>query len=377
MEIQRIDPRAGTEWDAAVSGLEGFNVFHTGAWAAVLRETYGYTPHYLIAREALASDADPSIPFPLQPALQSGLTEDGSDGRGLGRGSAALPLLEVDSWLTGRRGICLPFTDSCPMLGDKDSQRELINEAIQLGEQRKWKYLEFRSDLSDLEHPKFNEPSIQFHRHTLNLSASADTLFNGFESSVRRAIRKAERAGVTIDKSNTLDALRTYYLLHCQTRQKHGIPPQPFRLFLNLHRHILSQGLGMVITARYQSKPIAAAVFLHKGAHSIYKFGASDPVFLELRANNLVMWKAIQWLSALGARILDFGRTSIGQEGLRRFKLGWGAEELAIGYHRYDISTAACVPSTDDSSGRHASVLRHVPLSILRLIGALLYKHVA
>ena len=69
---------------------------------------------------------------------------------------------------------------------------------------------------------------------------------------------------------------------------------------------------------------------------AIYKFGASDPKFQELRGNNVVMSRAIEWCAGHGMEALDFGRTETTNDGLRRFKLGWGAEETEIQYSRYD-----------------------------------------
>ena len=40
-----------------------------------------------------------------------------------------LPLMEVDSWLTGRRGISLPFTDECePLYPDAESFKNLLQK---------------------------------------------------------------------------------------------------------------------------------------------------------------------------------------------------------------------------------------------------------
>ena len=42
----------GTEWDAFVAATPGGALGHASAWAHVLREAYGLTPHYLAARDA-------------------------------------------------------------------------------------------------------------------------------------------------------------------------------------------------------------------------------------------------------------------------------------------------------------------------------------
>ena len=102
--------------------------------------------------------------------------------------------------------------------------------------------------------------------------------------------------------------MESYYRLHCQTRRRHGLPPQPFKLFAAIQEHVLAPGLGCVITALDRARPIAAAVFMQFGGKALYKFGASDFKYQHLRGNNLVMWEAIRWFASRGCSRLHFGR---------------------------------------------------------------------
>ena len=56
-----------------------------------------------------------------------------------------LPIMEVDSWLTGRRGISLPFTDECePLCTHPAACPGLFEEVMRHAEARDWKYMECR-----------------------------------------------------------------------------------------------------------------------------------------------------------------------------------------------------------------------------------------
>jgi hypothetical protein len=88
------------------------------------------------------------------------------------------------------------------------------------------------------------------------------------------------------------------------------------------------------------------------------------------------MWKAIQWHAHHGFESLDFGRTSLANEGLRKFKLGWGTRERTLDYFRYDLRASAFVTVRDESTGWHNRIFARLPVSLSRLAGALLYKHV-
>jgi lipid II:glycine glycyltransferase (peptidoglycan interpeptide bridge formation enzyme) len=153
------------------------------------------------------------------------------------------------------------------------------------------------------------------------------------------------------------------------------LPPQPFSFFRNIHRHAISNGLGIVVLARWRNVPVAGAMFFQSGDKAIYKFGASDDSFQQFRGNNLVFRDAISWLSKNGVRKLDLGRTSIANEGLRRFKLGWNADETTIGYYRFCLRQKAFVSMPDEGTGWHNQIFKTLPLPISRIAGELLYRH--
>ena len=87
------------------------------------------------------------------------------------------------------------------------------------------------------------------------------------------------------------------------------------------------------------------------------------------------MWHAIQSYARQGYHSLDFGRTSTTAEGLRRFKLGFGAQEERIDYLRYDCRQSRFVPIEDEAFGWYNSFMGRMPLSLLRMLGAALYRH--
>jgi hypothetical protein len=332
---------ASASWDKLVSGFPDRTTFHSSAWAQVLSQTYGFVPVYLIA-----SRGNNSI--------------------------SALPLMEVTSWLTGRRGISLPFTDECGGLGATDSC--LVDEALRIGRGRGWKHVEFRGGRGLFNGTK---PSVQFLGHQLKLCSNTARLFEQLESSVRRAIHKAEKAGLTIEISQTLDATHDYFALHGETRRKHGLPPQPIEFFRQIHTQIIAQQRGVIISAKFEGQVVASAIFFHDDAEAIYKFGASNAKGEQLRANNFVMWEAIKWHAQKGLNLLRFGRTSPTNEGLRRYKLGWGAEEYLINYYKYDLRKDALVSQKDEAIAWYNRIFRHLPMPLLRRTGALLYRHIA
>jgi hypothetical protein len=74
---------------------------------------------------------------------------------------------------------------------------------------------------------------------------------------------------------------------------------------------------------------------------------------------------------------MHFGRTSPGNEGLRRFKRSLGAEEHPLHYARYHFRQQAWVSSTDRSSGPANAVFRMLPMRVLCGLGRFLYRHMS
>lgn len=340
--VQWSSPLEKGDWDAQIDGQNERTFFHRAAWANVLTETYGFQPFYFVGHE-------------------SGVLR------------SVLPFMEVQSALTGKRAVALPFTDHCePLCPDKTSFQGLFRNAVELGKLRGWKYLEIRGGQKFLGGV---QPSHSFYGHSLDVPRDENLFFGELKSPVRRAIRKAEKSGVRVEISREFGAVRNFYRLHCKTRKKHGAPPQPWSFFKNIHTHVLDKGAGVVILARWKKTPVAGAVFFKDGGSVLYKFGASDDALQHLRGNNLVFWEAIRWFSRRGAKKIDLGRTSLANEGLRRFKLGWKAEEKTIHYFRFCLKRGKFVPATDESYGWHNHVFRNAPVFVSRMIGRFLYRH--
>ena len=336
------NPLTSPDWDSLVGSFPQSTYFHKSAWLRTLAESYKYTPYAL----SIGDSAEPE---------------------------ALLLTMEIDSWLTGKRAVTLPFSDFCsPLYRDESLLPRLIESTIEFGRERGWKFLELRGEIP----PHYGQPSVQFIGHTLDLSSDEDVIFNQLSPSNRRAIRKSQSSGLECVRGNNLNDLRDFYRLVSITRRRHGLPPQPWNFFKRLHANVLEKGNGSLFLARNESSPIAGALFFHDGRSATYKYGASDGRSQALRPNNLVMWNAIKWLREIGVEELHFGRTSIANRGLAKFKASWGAKEAPINYYRLDSNSRTSLKCADRSSGWQNAVFRWTPLSVSRIAGELLYKHV-
>jgi hypothetical protein len=340
--IQVIDPLSFPQWDRLVLSCPDYSFFHSSVWARVLQDTYHYRPAYFVR----LGDA---------------------------RLIDLVPVMEVDSFLTGRRGVSLPFTDySDVIIADGDSFKDILGYICQYGRSHGWKSLELRGGRGL---PAACAISCYNYRHILSLSRRPEEVFSGFGKSTRRNIREAVKKGVRVEICNTFDSVLAFERLNCITRKRHGLPPQPFRFFEEVFEHIISKNSGFVILASYKDMVIAGAVFFQFGEKAVWKYNGSIRNFFRLRGNNLILWEAIKWHCENGYKSICFGRTEPANEGLRKFKAEWGTREEKERYCKYDFEKNEFVSKSWEMAGIYRKVLRRMPFPLLNLIGSSLYRH--
>ena len=343
IDIKLCNPLADSEWDRKMASFDAFNVFHSQAWAQTLAASYHFDPRYLVL-----NDAD--------------------------RLSVVLPMMEIRSCLTGKRGISLPFTDVCsPLFEDREALIEVFEHQLSEGRKRGWARIEMRGVAEELS----AYPVEQYFLHKLELREGLDRVFTNLAPSTRRAIRKAQREAVNVISDSSWTAMKQFYYLQCITRRRHGLPPQPLSFFRNVHQYLVSTGMGKLLMATVNGVAVAGAVILICNRKAVYKFGASDMQYQSSRANNLIIWEALKRCSEIGCETFSFGRTGFSDYGLRRFKLGWGAAEEQISYCRYNLKKNRFDENMKSQNTFAKRFFQSSPLSLNRMAGRLLYRHVA
>ena len=339
-----VDPIADARWRDFLPRAADAGPFHHPAWLALLARSYGY------------------------PMRACCVLDEAGDV------VAGLPVALVGGTLRRPRLAALPFTDHCvPVVAGEDpATRERLLSALD----------ELRSELDvamEVRAPIDEAAGAQvvdsYWLHEIALEPDADAVIARFrrKSQIMRGVRRAEREGLTVEHRTDAAALGEFFGLHVGTRRRQGVPTQP-RSFILRFAELFALGLGFVMIVRDGDAPIAAAVFLAYNGKLIYKYGASDPAALGKRPNNLLFLEAIRWGCEHGMRSLDLGRTDIGHESLREFKLSWGAEETTLRY--YELTDAERRPADGPGlAGRAAPLIRRSPPLVSRLIGEALYRY--
>jgi len=198
-----INPLSDSRWETFVNSHPWSSVFHSTNWLRALQMAYGYDP-------VVVTTSAPEA------ALTNGLV-----------------FCRVNSWLTGRRLVSLPFSDHCePLVRNSSELDDLLLHMKRGVEGGRLKYVEIR--------PISTEPGSQtgfarsntYRFHRLDLCKSEQDLFRSFHKDcVQRKIRRAEREKLHYEEGTSEILLQQFYNLLVITRRRAcagkrpGVPP--------------------------------------------------------------------------------------------------------------------------------------------------------
>ncbi len=344
----QIDPIEDARWTEFVKRHRKASIFHTVSWLQALRVTYGYEP----------------VVFTTSPPgseLKNGLV-----------------FCRINSWLTGRRLVSLPFSDHCELLCDSTDELDFLIRYLQaaLGHHR-WKYVQLRpisGDLGNLSDDVGFLRGEKYLLHILDLRPDLEKVFGTLDKdSVQRRIHHADRVGLVEKFGRSEDLLRNFYKLFVITRDRQKLPPTPFAWFRNL---IQSQGQALTIrVAHKDATPVAAILTLRFRDVLYYKYGCSDARFNKFGATPWLLWKAVSEAKLSGANEFDMGRTEEGNAGLLAFKRNWVLIPKQLVY--WSFPEVSGVGSVDGWKVKMAKrFVSLMPRELLAFTGRLIYRHI-
>ena len=344
LNFKLVEPGNRADLEPNISLAPNYSIFHSIEWANVLKKTYNYKPYYL-----LISDSIKTLAF--------------------------IPLMEVKNIFRRKNGISVPFADFCePILLSNEEQSSIFKLIFDFAKKRGWRTVEFRGTVNK----QFDtRPTIEFFHHSIDLRKSEEQIFNSFTKMTQRNVNKSQKCKLRYEISNSIDSIKKYYKIHCNTRKYLGVPPQPLKFFINIFEFILRQHQGFVILAYDNDLVIAGQIYFIYNNKAIFKYGASLKKYQNKKPNNFLMWEAIKWLKKNKIKQLSLGRTDICHEGLRKFKKGWGTEESKLSYYSYDLEGNNFINSTSKNSFWFSKFFQFFPIPLLRFIGAIAYKYMA
>jgi hypothetical protein len=344
MAVYELNPLHDARWTEYLERDDRASAFHTPGWLAALQRTYGYEP-------VVFTTSRPGAP------LANGLV-----------------FSRVNSRLTGRRLVSLPFSDHCePLVKDAKEFSELLPALTGEANQRRLKYIEVRPLQSNVANEFGASGCSEYCIHKIDLRPSIDALFQGLhKSSIRRYITRSKSEKLTYERGSNHDLLAKFYRLFVMTRRRHGLPPSPLSWFSNVLDCLGNKAEIRIVSS--ESTPVAGILSLTYKSTIMYKYGGSDGRYNNLGGMPYLFWMLISEAKAEGLRELDLGRSDLTNSGLITFKDRLGGARSPLTYWRLPRSVRRT--SQEGWAPRVAKRMFALASDPVRVqLGNLLYRH--
>lgn len=309
-------------------------------WLSVLAEAFGHTPYALEAVE---------------------------EGRTVGY----LPLAFVRSLLFGRFLVSLPYLNSNGMQADHETAaRVLIDRAVQLADRLDARHLELRHERPCV-HPALGGKMLSKVHMRMPLPGSTEALSKAVGSKVRNQIRKAEKAGLTVDWGGA-GLVPAFYEVFARNMRDLGTPVYGRGLMDAILRHFPADAELCVV--RQGAVPVASGLLLHGYGVSEVPSASSLREYNATCANMLLYWHMLDRAVQRGQRVFDFGRSTV-DGSTYKFKKQWGAQpEPAVWQYYHRTGAPADLRPDNPRYRRLIRLWQRLPVPVTRWIGPLIAR---
>lgn len=174
----------------------------------------------------------------------------------------------------------------------------------------------------------------------VDLTQTKDALLAATKGSARKALRRAERDGISVRRISSLEELRDYYDFACRCAKRYNKRMYGFEDYQSLWQHIRPRAYFETFVAEHDGEMIAGLSTWGQG-DSIGELGSfqSERSFKKkLYGSDLLKWMVFQWGKEKGLRMFDLAGVNPSPEGkdvgIRQFKEKWGGtyyEYLVVG----------------------------------------------
>ncbi len=299
LTVIRAQPADAKAWDEFVEGHPEGRFCHLWGYGQVLERAYGYRCVYLnICAGGERVGIFPSV--------------------AVTHGSPRLisqPFNEYGG----------PLTRSLSV----DQYRQLAQSLLQVAQEERCGSIEIRGGIGC-------EPAEQvdgwvkkpLHSYAiLKLDEIGRLWRNSLTNEARKGVNRARKAGLTVEVRRGARAVAPpFYNIYLISMKRLGVPPHPARFFAQLAAALGDRLVGAWVMS--PAEPAAILLGCIAGHRIQIWVTASDPRYWLMRPNDLAHWELINWASAEGLRVFDFGSTRY--SGQIQFKKKWG-----VSLHEY------------------------------------------
>ena len=168
----------------------------------------------------------------------------------------------------------------------------------------------------------------------LDLEKSEDELVKNMRQRLRRALRKAEKNGITIEKSTDPARMKEFYDIQLQTAGRHHFIAFSEDFLTKQFAAFAEDNSAVLYTARYNGEVLAQNFMIFYGNEASYHYGVSTELGTKLSGAPLLHMQAMRDARERGIKrynfwgIVDEDDTKHRFYGVSVFKRGFGVDEL-------------------------------------------------
>jgi len=172
----------------------------------------------------------------------------------------------------------------------------------------------------------------------IDIRGSEEEILARMKPKTRYNTRLAEKKGITVRAWDDVESFHKMMLL-TGGRDEFGV--HSLEYYKRAYELLHPKGLGEILVAEYEGKPLAALFVARNGYRAYYLYGASTDEERNRMPTYLLQWEAIKWAKARGCDEYDlwgvpdedeatleakFETKREGLWGVYRFKRGFGGE---------------------------------------------------
>ena len=332
-----FSPADAAEWDDFVSRHPHGTFFHQAAWAEVLREAFGHTPHFLIARR----------------------------GGGI---VGVLPMALQKSALFGRSLISLPFcVYGGPLARDAEAELALREGAEGVMRKLGLSVMEWRTREATAEElpPGWQARDDLYVTFRKKFTGDDEANLKAIPRKQRAVVRKGIDGGLTSELSQDIDLLHRIY---AESVRNLGTPVFSRRYFDVLKQHF---GAAMdVLTVQENGEPRASVLNFYWRDEVLPYYGGGTAAARACHANDFMYWEVMRHAARRNYGLFDYGRSKVGT-GAFSFKKNWGFTPEPLPY-RFYLADGASIPDHNPLNPKYRLFIaawKKLPLPIANLLG--------
>lgn len=325
----------GARWEDYVRTSPLATCYHRWKWKQVIERSFGWPAYYLMAAEG-----DHIV--------------------------GVLPLVWQRSVLFGSFMTSLPFFNAGGILADsKEVKRSLLDEAIAIARKNRAASIEFR-------HREFHELGLPVKSNkvtmVLPIHGDSEITWKALDTKMRTKVRKAQSFGMVAEFGGS-EFLDDFYSVFADNMRELGTPVYSRNFFAG----ILDTFPEDTYLCRVRhDRTVVAVSFLCAYRERIEAVWSSSlHSHLHLKPNMFLYWSLLAHFGALGYRLFDFGRSSVGS-GTYAFKQQWGAEPQPLYWDTWLASGRSELPERNPDNPKYRLAIRawqKLPLPITKLLG--------